>query len=87
MLISNWDNKVLLGKIFDESTGNGSTDLELLAKDSSGDAENLWNLLEHSLVLLLFEEDGIVKLLLYLDLGPGLLLDLSLSSLSGEFLL
>jgi hypothetical protein len=62
--------------VVDEGTSNGAGNLELLAKDGSGDAEDLGDLLEHSLVLLLIEEDSVVKLFLNLGLGPGLLLSL-----------
>lgn len=74
VLLTNWLDEILLIQVLDESSGNRSTDLEFLAKESSGDAEDLWDLLEHSLVLLLIEENGVVKLFLNLDLGPGLLL-------------
>merc|ERR1719498_1804637 len=70
MLSTDWSDKALLVQISDESSGNGTTDLEFFAKDGSGDAENLWNLLNHSLVLLLVEENSVVKLFLYLNLGP-----------------
>ena len=60
----------MLVHILDESSGNGTTDLEFFAKDGSGDAEDLWDLLDHSLVLLLVEENSVVKLFLNLDLGP-----------------
>ena len=70
MLSTDWSDKALLVHILDESSGNGTTDLEFFAKDGSGDAEDLWHLLDHSLVLLLVEEYGIVKLFLNLNLGP-----------------
>ena len=70
MLLSDWLDQLLSGKILDQSSGDGTTDLELFAKDSSGDAEDLWDFLDHSLVLLLIQEYGIVKLLLNLGLCP-----------------
>ena len=74
VLLTNWLDEILLVQIFDECPGDRSANLELLAKDGSSDAEDLWNFLEHSLVLLLIQEHGVVKLLLNLDLSPGLLL-------------
>ena len=76
VLVSDGLDEVLLAQVLDESTGDGSSNLELFAKDCSGDAEDLGDLLDHSLVLLLVEEHSIVELLLDLDLGPGLLLGL-----------
>ena len=70
MLLSNSLNQLLSGKILDQSSGDGTTDLELFAEDSSGDAKDLWDFLNHSLVLLLIQEYGVVKLLLNLGLGP-----------------
>ena len=73
VLGTDWLDQTLLVKVLDEGSGNGTTNLEFLAENGSGDAENFRNLLNHSLVLLVLEEDGVVKLFLYLDLGPGLL--------------
>mgnify|MGYP000992124345 CR=1 FL=1 len=70
MLLSNSFNQLFSGKILDQSSGDGTTDLELFAKDSSGDAKDLWDFLNHSFVLLLIQEYGVVKLLLDLCLGP-----------------
>ena len=85
MLLADWFDQALLVHVLDEGTGNRSSNLELLAKNGSGDAQNFWHLLDHSLVLLLIEENGVVKLFLNLDLGPGLLLCLG-SSLGLRFL-
>lgn len=71
--------------VVDEGTSNGAGNLELLNKKGSGDAEDLGDLLEHSLVLLIIEEDSVVKLFLNLGLGPGLLL--GLGALTGVLLL
>jgi len=60
--------------VLDEGTSNGAGNLELFAKNGSGDAKDLGDLLVHSLVLLIIEEDSVIKLLLDLGLGPGLLL-------------
>ena len=70
MLVTDWLDQSLDMKVLDESSGDGSANLELLDKSSSGDAEDLWDFLEHSFVLLLVEEDSVVSLLLYLGLGP-----------------
>ena len=70
MLSTNWSDQALFVHVLDESTCNGTTDLELFAEDGSGDAKDLWYLLNHSFVLFLIEENGIVKLFLNLDLSP-----------------
>ena len=74
VLYTDWFDQALFVHILNKGTCNRSTNLELLAKNGSGDAKNLWHLLNHSLVLLLVEENGVVKLFLNLNLGPGLLL-------------
>ena len=70
VLLSYWFDQLFSGKIFDQSSSNGSTNLELFAENGSGNAEDLWDLLDHSLVLLLIQEYGVVKLLLNLSLSP-----------------
>ena len=70
MLLSDWQKKFSLLELLDKCTGNGSTDLELFAEDSSGNAENLGNFLEHSFEAGLFQIDGIIKLFLNLNLCP-----------------
>jgi hypothetical protein len=70
VLDTDWLDEALLVEILDEGSGDGTTNLELLAKDGSSDAENLWDFLDHSLVLLVLEEDSVVKLFLDLNLGP-----------------
>ena len=70
VLLSNWSDQLFSGKILDQSSGNGTTNLEFFAENGSGNAEDLWDLLDHSLVLLLIQEYGVIKLLLYLGLGP-----------------
>ena len=66
--------------VVDEGTGDGTIDLELLDKHGAGDAKDLGDLLDHSLVLLIIEEAGIIGLFLNLHLGPGLLLALDFGS-------
>ena len=70
MLSTDWSDQALLVHVLDKGSSNRSSNLELLAKHGSGDAKNFWHLLNHSLVLLLVEENGVVKLFLNLDLGP-----------------
>ena len=70
MLGTDWEEKSSLGHFLDERTSNRSVDLELFAKNGSGNAEDLGDLLEHSLELLLVEEDGVVKFILDLDFSP-----------------
>ena len=70
VLLSNWLDQLFSGKILDQSSGDGTTNLELFTENGSGNAEDLWDLLDHSLVLLLIQEYGVVKLLLYLGLCP-----------------
>ena len=86
MLLSDWFDQLLSGKILDQSSSDRTTDLEFLAENGSGDAKNLWDLLDHSLVLLLIQEYGIVKLLLNLGFCPGLLLGLSATFTGSSFL-
>lgn len=74
MLVADADDDATVSHILDEGTSNGARNLELLAKHGSGDAEDLGDLLRHSLVLLIIEEDSVVKLFLDLGLSPGLLL-------------
>ena len=70
VLDTDWLDEALFVEVLDEGSGDGTTNLELLAKDGSSDAENLWDFLDHSLVLLVLEEDSVVKLFLDLNLGP-----------------
>ena len=70
MLLTDWDQKASLGHFLDERTSNRSTDLELFAKNGSGNTKDLGDLLEHSLELLLVKVDGVVKFILDLDLSP-----------------
>ena len=86
VLLSDWFDQLLSGKILDQSSSDGTTDLEFLTENGSGDAKNLWDFLDHSLVLLLIQEYGIVKLLLNLGLSPGLLLGFSATFTGSSFL-
>ena len=75
--MSDWDDQLLLAEVFDECSCNGSADFELFNKSGSCDAKDFGYFLGHSFELLLVEEDGVVKLFLYLGLGPRLLLSFS----------
>ena len=75
----------LLGELLDECAGDRTVDLELLHEGAAGDDENLGDLRGHLGEALLIEEDVVVELILYLDLGPGLFL--GLGALSGTSLL
>ncbi len=72
-------------KISDHLSSNRAIDLELVDKLRHSDGQELGSLLGDSLVCLGIEEDSVVLLFLYLDLGPALLLGLSSTSLlAGE---
>ncbi len=64
-------------KISDHTSSDGAIDLELVDQLRDGDGEELGGLLGDSLVSLSIEENSVVKLFLYLDLGPALLFGLS----------
>ena len=68
--MSNGFEEVLRDEVVDQETGNGSVNLELLAEDGSGDAQDFGDFVGELLVSLLIEEDFIVELVLDLDLGP-----------------
>ncbi len=59
-----------LGEVLDHGARNGTVDLVLIAKNAASDAQNLGDLGSNLGPLLLIEEDVVVKLVLYLDLGP-----------------
>jgi hypothetical protein len=61
-------------KISDHLSSNRAIDLELVDKLRHSNGQELGSLLDDSLVCLGVEEDGVVLLFLYLDLGPALLL-------------
>ena len=85
VVITNLLNESLGGEISDQLSGNRSVDLELVAHFRNSDCQELGSILGDSLVSLSVEEDGVVKLFLYLGLGPALLFSLTTTSfLSGE---
>ena len=93
MGIANAPNISSLLELSKETTSNRSVDLKLFAEDTAGDAEDLGHLLGDLIESLLFKENLVVKLVLYLNLGPCLLLCFSslcflgLRRLSGAFAL
>ena len=85
MVISYLSDEALGHEISDDLSGDGAVDLELVAQFGNSDNQELGSLLDDSIVCLLVEEDCVVKLFLYLDLGPALLLSLGRTSfLSGK---
>ena len=63
-------------EVLDRGTSDGAVDLVLVAESATGDAEDLGDLLRHLVPSLFVKEHFVVKLILYLDLGPGLFLRL-----------
>ncbi len=85
VVISNLLDESLSVEISDQLSGNRSVDLELVAHFRNSDCQELGSVLGDSLVSLSVEEDGVVKLFLYLGLGPALLFSLTTTCfLSGE---
>lgn len=66
----------LLGELLDDCTGKRAVDFVLVAKFSTGDAKDFGDFLLHLSPPGLVQEDIVVKLILSLDLGPGLFLGL-----------
>ena len=69
-------------KISDHTSCDGTVDLELVDQFGDSDSEELGCLLGDSLVSLRIEEHGIVKLFIFLDLDPAILLGLFTCTLS-----
>ena len=74
VLSTDWSDQALFVHVLDKGTCNGTSNLEFFAEDGSGNAKNLWHFLNHSLVLLLVEENSVVKLFINLNFSPWLLL-------------
>ena len=74
--VSNSLDESLGMEISEEGTSDRSVNLELLAESGSGDTEDLGDVLGQLVVSVLVEEDFVVKLILDLNFGPGLLLGL-----------
>ena len=58
------------GEVLDHGARNRAIDLVLIAENAAGDAKNLGDFGSNLGPLLLVEEDVVVKLVLYLYLGP-----------------
>ena len=69
--------------MLEQSSSDSSVNLELFHDDAAGKAENLGDLLADLVKALLVKEDILVQLVLYLCLGPGLLLGLDSLGLTG----
>ena len=69
-MVTNLSNEPLGVEVSNEGSGNGTVHLELVTQFGNSDDQELWSLLDCSVVGLLVEIDCVVKLFLYLDLGP-----------------
>jgi hypothetical protein len=76
-MISDLLDEVLLMEVSEHFSSYGSVDFEFIADNGNSEVLELGSLLDDSLVSLGIEEYSVVKLFLYLDLGPTLLLSLS----------
>ena len=72
--VADWENITGASQVSHESPGNRSINLELFHDDGASEAENLGHLRADLVESLLVEEHIVVKLVLDLGLGPGLLL-------------
>ena len=70
VVISNLSDEILCVKISDHLSRDRAIDLELVDHLAHGNNQELGCLLGNSLVKLLVEDDSVVHLFLYLDLGP-----------------
>ena len=68
-MVTNALNSAGSREVLDHGAGHGAVDLVLVAEGATGDAENFGNLGLHLSPALLVEEDVVVELILYLDLG------------------
>ncbi len=82
-MITNLFDEIFAVKISKNFSGYRSIDLEFIADDGNGKSWEPWSFLSNSLICFLIEEYGIVKLFLYLDLSPTLLLCFTTSFLAG----
>lgn len=69
-MLSDLSDEILCVKISDHLSRDGAIDLELVGHLAHGNNQELGCLLLDSLVKLGVEEDSVVQLFLYLDLGP-----------------
>jgi hypothetical protein len=77
VMVSNLLDEVFLSQVSQNFSGNGSVHLELVTDNGNSEIEELGSFLGNSFVSLSIKEDSVVKLFLYLGLGPALLLCLS----------
>ena len=76
-MVTNLSDETLRVKISEHFSSNSTIDLEFIADNGHSETLEFGCFLHDSLVSFSIEEDGIVKLFLYLYLGPTLLLCLS----------
>ena len=81
--ISDWLNISGTSEVSEETSSDGTIDLELFHDNGAGKAQNLWHLLADLVKSLLVQENVLVELVLNLSLGPGLLLGLGSFGLVG----
>ena len=74
VVITDLSDEILCVKISDHLSRDRAVDLELVDHLAHGDGQELGCFLGNSVVKLGVEEDSVVQLFLYLDLGPALLL-------------
>ena len=77
VVLANALDGALPGELLDDCAGKRAVDFVLVAEFSAGDAEDLGDVHLHFVPSVLVHEHIVVKLILCLDLGPGLLLGLS----------
>ena len=82
-MITNALDSSLLFKPLDDGTSDRTVHLKLVHEDCASDAQDLGDLACNLGPSLLVEEDVVVELVLYLDLGPGLFLGLGLATCTG----
>jgi hypothetical protein len=84
-VVTNALDSSLLIKSLDDSTSDRTVHLKLVHEDCASDAQDLRDLACNLGPSLLVEEDVVVELVLYLDLGPGLFLGFGLATSAGFF--
>ena len=73
-MITNLSDEILGGEISEDSSGYRTVDLEFITENGNCKSLDPWCFLTNSLICFLIEENGVVKLFLYLDFSPTLLL-------------
>lgn len=82
-MITNALDSSLLFKPLDDGTSDRTVHLKLVHEDCASDAQDLGDFTCDLSPSLFVEEDVVVELVLYLDLGPGLFLGLGLATCTG----